>query len=43
MPDISLTIDFLRQKYYYKKQLKEIFLNVLMGVMHYGNKKENLF
>ena len=43
MPDISLTIDFLRQKYYYIKQLKEICLNVLMGFMHYGNKKENLF
>jgi len=43
MPDISLTIDFLRQKYYYIKQLKEICLNVLMGVMHNGNKKENLF
>lgn len=43
MPDISLTIDFLRQKYYYIKQLKEICLNVLMVVMHYGNKKENLF
>lgn len=38
MPDISLTIDFLRQKYYYIKQLKEICLNVLMGVMHYGKK-----
>lgn len=43
MPDISLTIDFLRQKYYYIQQLKDIFLNVLMGVMHYGNKKEILF
>ena len=40
MPDISLTIDFLRQKYYYINQLKEICLNVLMGVMHYGNKTE---
>ena len=43
MPDISLTIDFLRQKYYYINQPKEICLNVLIGVMHYGNKKENLF
>ena len=32
-----------KTKYYYIKQLKEICLNVLMGVMHYGNKKENLF
>ena len=39
MPDISLTIDFLIQKYYYIKQLKEICLNVLMGVMHYENNK----
>ena len=32
MPDISLTIDFLRQKYYYINQLKDICLNVLMGL-----------
>ena len=43
MPDISLTIDFLRQKYYYIKQLKEICLSVVMEVMDDGNKKEKLF
>ena len=43
MPDILLTIDFLRQKYYYINQLKDICLNVLMGVMHYGSEEENLF
>ena len=31
MPDISLTIDFLRQKYYYIKQLKDICLKCING------------
>ena len=43
MPDISITIGFLRQKYYYVKQLKDICLNVLMGVMHYGKKNKKIY